>query len=45
MYEKEGRFYFGVTKVEILGGKITGNCCHVFDYKVEQIVTIDGYRK
>ena len=44
-YEKEGKFYLGVVKVESLDGKITGKLFPVFDYKGKQIVTIEGYKK
>ena len=43
-YEREGRFYLGVAKIEILVRKITGKICPVFDY-AGKIVTIDGYKK
>ena len=43
-YEKEGRFYLGLAKVESLDGKITGKRCPVFDY-TGFFVTIDAYKK
>ena len=45
-YEQEGRFYLRVAKVESKEyGKIKGNCCTVFNYTGNKIVTIDAYKK
>ena len=44
-YEQEGLFCLGVAKVESQDRKIIGNCCPVFDYKENKIVTIDAYKK
>ena len=45
-YDKEGRFFLGLAKVEIKeDGTITGKCCPVFDYTGSKIVTIDAYKK
>ena len=38
--------YFGVDKVESKEyGTITGNCCLVFDYTGNKIITIDSYKR
>ena len=44
-YEQEGRFCFGVSKVEIQYGKIIDKRCPVFDYTEKKIVMIDVYKK
>ena len=44
-YDKEGRFFLGVAKVEIKDGTITGKRCPVFDYIDNKIVTIYAYKK
>ena len=44
-YDKEGRFCFGVDKVESKYGKIIGKRCPALDYTDKRIVTIDAYKK
>ena len=44
-YEKEGRFYLGVAKVESKDGTITGKRCLLFVYTENNIITMDAYKK
>ena len=44
-YDQERIFCLRVSKVESKDGTITGNCCPVFDFTENKIVTIDAYRK
>ena len=43
-YEQEGRFCFGVAKVEGQYGTLVRKRCPVFDYTEKNIITIDAYK-
>ena len=44
-YEKEGRLYIGVAKIESFNGGIIDQRCPVFYYTGKKIGTIDGNKK